>query len=51
MNFTLSPPVTVVNFVLDINTPNECEFSDGDYNGDLTINIQDIIIIIGIILN
>ena len=43
--------VTVVNFVLGINTPNECEFSDGDYNGDSTINIQDIIVIIGLILN
>ena len=43
--------VTVVNFVLGINVPNECEFSDSDYNGDLAINIQDIIIIIGLILN
>lgn len=43
--------VILVNFVLDINVPNECELSDGDFNNDSIINIQDIIIIIQQILN
>ena len=41
----------IVNFVLDVNTPNDCELSDGDLNNDSIINIQDIIILIQQILN
>ena len=42
--------VFMVNFILEINLPDDCSFYVSDFNGDGLINILDVIQLVNIIL-
>ena len=43
--------IFLINYILDLDSPNDNQFSNADMNGDDILNIQDIILILNVILS
>ena len=42
--------VTLINFILFIEEPNDYQFWAADINGDISLNIQDVVLLVNLIL-